>query len=859
MKPLARHRPTILSTALVLLAALNPSWAEDKVEYQIQGWGRSDPVDLFHFTFQWLAAEGVTSYADQYQDSEWVFASPFRAVGEDCATVTFAPDESQEAIDMVVCDPQAGASVTGTFHLERRLINQQPYAYDPSRPFAFPLLQEEPYVSWDMTVNSVIVEFAVAGNMAALRAAPNSGVSRWTGTLWLIEDNGDVPSQPTMGSIENMLNWVGDRRSYVAGVSEWSSEGISSCEELLYAGRTGQLDQWPQNNKHLKAWPLGGVSIGRTTKTVMHTPADTQHEMVRVPAGGFIMGTDEATEHEQPQHTSFLNAYYIDRYETSVDQYGACVATGACAEPESGPDLHWGKTEDGPLPINGVTWPDADNYCRWAGLRLPTEAEWEKAARGADGRTFPWGEIVDTNKANYGGPYPVVPSGGYPEGMSPYGAMDMAGNMWELVADPYVADAYVQNALFNPAWSHDSAERIVRGGSSHSPAIALQSARRRAIPGESISPWGGFRCARSTEGETAYPRFGSAALQADGAAAGRVVNLQATVVLDRPMEETGFHGMRLSLAPAGVDATLALQHSGGGIYEADWDITIPASGRYQLPLLVSGPDGHQLLVGQVGLSVWPTTDVAIFADGLTDGWQTVERKMELVDLAQTGPVDTGNTTCAIRGAKSFAGWQIAFAADRPIGSVGYVLRFRFHPDQIEATPSRFTVSTMPGAGVNLLELVDLEHRQWQQVQIPLEDFGVQEPVTGISFSGDATGTFLLDDISLVVDPGSPTAVVEQHADNLPSAFVLAQNYPNPFNSNTVIGFSLPTDDHVELAIYNITGQRVTTLIDGPRNAGSYTLAWDGRDADDQSLASGIYLYRLWLGQQLLSRKMLLLR
>jgi hypothetical protein len=265
MRRLARW--VVCATWLAALAGWSPVRAQDaaaedgQIEYQVKGWGQSDPVDLFHFIFQWLDSTGAVDYDDQYLQSEWVFASSFDARADGCQSVAYAPDTSQDPIDMIVCDHSEGADVTGEFHLTRKLINQRPFAYDPARPFAFPVIDGPPYVSWALESNSFIAEFAVSGNMAAVRAAPSKTSSRWTGTLFLIQDRGEVPEQRTMGSVENVLSWQGDRRSYIAPVADWSSEGVSSIEELLYAGLTGQLEEWPENNKHLKAWPMGGVSI----------------------------------------------------------------------------------------------------------------------------------------------------------------------------------------------------------------------------------------------------------------------------------------------------------------------------------------------------------------------------------------------------------------------------------------------------------------------------------------------------------------------------------------------------------------------------------------------------------------------
>ncbi|MEE4195990.1 MAG: formylglycine-generating enzyme family protein [Anaerolineae bacterium] len=186
-------------------------------------------------------------------------------------------------------------------------------------------------------------------------------------------------------------------------------------------------------------------------------------EMVYVPEGTFIMGTSEEQkawildqdwcadckkymiEPEIPQQEVYLDAYWIDKYEVTNAQYALCVDDGACDEPLllSSPthEDYYGKRKYADYPVMYVTFPQAKHYCEWAGGILPTEAQWEKAANGTDGRLFPWGEALPTCElANF--KYDGEPCigdtarvGKYPEGASPYGAMDMAGNVTEWVMD----------------------------------------------------------------------------------------------------------------------------------------------------------------------------------------------------------------------------------------------------------------------------------------------------------------------------------------------------------------------------------------------------------------------------------------
>ena len=191
-----------------------------------------------------------------------------------------------------------------------------------------------------------------------------------------------------------------------------------------------------------------------------------------------------------------------------------------------------------------------------------------------------------------------------------------------------------------------------------------------------------------------------------------------------------------------------------------------------------------------------------------------------------------------------------------------------HPGDISAEAgSALRVALNNGRIVNLLSgdlegvQIDLTRKAWQSVEIPLSLFDPHKPVDVINLSGTLNGRFYMDDIRLVrATPEQSTAVVEEEGGVVPEAFALDQNFPNPFNSGTVIRFALQQADDVELAVYNLAGQQIMTLAQGPRNAGSYTLRWDGRDEAGRELASGMYLYRLQAGKKRVeTRKMLLIR
>ncbi|MBM3280587.1 MAG: SUMF1/EgtB/PvdO family nonheme iron enzyme [Candidatus Handelsmanbacteria bacterium] len=224
-----------------------------------------------------------------------------------------------------------------------------------------------------------------------------------------------------------------------------------------------------------------------------------EHLEVRVPAGVFIMGSEEGDGDERPAHQVSLDEYYIDQFEVSVGQYRACVEAGACPEPAAASLCNWGGAVEDDHPINCIRWAEAEAYCAWAGMRLPTEAEWEKAARGTDARTYPWGEDFDRNRANYadhGIMQRTRPVGSYPEGRSPYGAYDLAGNVYEWVADWYEPNYYASSPPENPPGPTGGGQRVLRGGS-----WWFEYPKMRAFHREPYHPADtdidiGFRCAR---------------------------------------------------------------------------------------------------------------------------------------------------------------------------------------------------------------------------------------------------------------------------------------------------------------------------------------------------------------------------
>jgi formylglycine-generating enzyme required for sulfatase activity len=244
--------------------------------------------------------------------------------------------------------------------------------------------------------------------------------------------------------------------------------------------------------------------------------------MVLVPAGEFPMGSSAADPRagndEQPQHIVYLDAFWIDRTEVTNTHYARFLNSlgdhrGTCdghdcaetrLEEEDSPILHQQgryvvETGFEDHPATEVSWYGARTYCAWAGARLPTEAEWEKAARGVDGRAYPWGNAPpDCDKAQYGDcGGKTAPVGARPVGASPYGARDMAGNVWEWVADWYDPAYYALSPAQNPRGPAGGLRKVFRGGSWGYPPTFMRAAdrarNRPTYAGFNV----GFRCAMS--------------------------------------------------------------------------------------------------------------------------------------------------------------------------------------------------------------------------------------------------------------------------------------------------------------------------------------------------------------------------
>jgi formylglycine-generating enzyme required for sulfatase activity len=250
--------------------------------------------------------------------------------------------------------------------------------------------------------------------------------------------------------------------------------------------------------------------------------------MALVPAGPFPMGADKEGElDERPTHTVTLPAFYLDLTEVTNEAYQKCVDAGVCRPHDKtnaqvnnvGDDRNFRRPRQ---PISAVSWDDAVAYCGWVGKRLPTEAEWEKAARGAEGRKYPWGSEFPTRKHAVFGEGTTAEVGSRPEGKGPYGHLDLAGNVWEWVSDFYDPYAYQRPRAAegihgtceetleafadlrrknmhgftgtNPIPTE--CEKGLRGGAFNYHARGLRASNRVHHPGRFRLVMSGFRCAR---------------------------------------------------------------------------------------------------------------------------------------------------------------------------------------------------------------------------------------------------------------------------------------------------------------------------------------------------------------------------
>lgn len=253
----------------------------------------------------------------------------------------------------------------------------------------------------------------------------------------------------------------------------------------------------------------GGIALALALTNVAPDAWAGNQSMALVPAGGFTMGTNapSADTQQKPAHEVFVDAFEIDRNEVTAGDYKKCIEAGVCGkitsrEPELISDEKYFATFKDDEPITEINWFNANRYCQWVGKRLPTEAEWEKAARGPKAYVNPWGDReFKKGDAAIGVPN-VYPVGSFANDKSGYDVLDIAGNVTEWVADWYSRDYYRNSPQRNPKGPQDGAEKVVRGASWQTNikgdiTTSFFATSRFGVPPDRLTDIIGFRCARS--------------------------------------------------------------------------------------------------------------------------------------------------------------------------------------------------------------------------------------------------------------------------------------------------------------------------------------------------------------------------
>ncbi|NKB72882.1 MAG: T9SS type A sorting domain-containing protein [Candidatus Latescibacteria bacterium] len=350
----------------------------------------------------------------------------------------------------------------------------------------------------------------------------------------------------------------------------------------------------------------------------------------------------------------------------------------------------------------------------------------------------------------------------------------------------------------------------------------------------------------------------------DTVLSGSNINLDVDVVLSRFVEGGSTPVLTADLSALGGAAAVPLTPVGDGQYRLDTDLVVQ-DGRGPTPVVVLArqdtDEGPVELVLNQRIFVVPDQDLVIWGEQQDAAW-TLDG-VRNVEVAPSGvEVFAGDTAL---GLESSGSWSMSWIPASPVALLGgEVLRLAVHPGSSSGGFLNLTVNSTRvrvWTGNSETSLVNWENAAWQVVELNLEELEIGPELTGVRINGDPEGAFFFDEFRLGPPNYTPppTAVLETFQQGTPEQSSLGQNYPNPFNSGTAIGFTLAETAPIELAVYNLAGQKVATLAAGLRMAGNYLLQWDGRADSGAELASGAYFYRLRMGDRVQTRKLLLLR
>jgi len=305
-------------------------------------------------------------------------------------------------------------------------------------------------------------------------------------------------------------------------------QALAQIEKQEYQSARSALERLTQSPGQLTAEQRRLVTASLARIAELTRPVPRKLEMVRVPGGDFMMGATDMSDAERPPHLVTLRPFLVGRYEVTNEQYKEFLDalkeegnprkfahpdqpagwdhTPISSAPEAA-SCAWRKGMYPPgaarRPVVLVAWFDAYAYAKWRGLRLPTEAEWEQAARGLEGRMYPWGDHFRPGLCNSyeDAPYRTSEVGSYPRGVSPWNVHDMAGNVWEWCADRYEAGYYAESARNDPQGPQSGKQRVLRGGSWSTSQEGVRSAKRYALDPAERRVNVGFRVAGDVEQE----------------------------------------------------------------------------------------------------------------------------------------------------------------------------------------------------------------------------------------------------------------------------------------------------------------------------------------------------------------------
>ncbi len=326
-------------------------------------------------------------------------------------------------------------------------------------------------------ISLLAAELEVTTNRLNLRAGPGTGY----------RVIGQVERGERFPIVERQRGWyqikLGDgRMGWVSG---------SLVREIPSSSQAGASLQSTASSSPRQS--SGSKTSGQATKG-----SSPVSDMVLIPAGTFLMGSEDGDQDENPPHRVSLQAFYLDKYEVTNAQYKAFLQSNGHPPPRYWNDNRFNQPD---APVVGVTWYDARDYCRWKGKRLPTEAEWERAARGPQGYLWPWGNEYKEGYANVEGTADgykyTAPVGRFEQGKTAEGVYDMAGNVWEWIADWYNNTTYSSRSTpANPTGPENGTLKVLRGGSWIFAPELTRATNRNANPPDNAYVSIGFRCAK---------------------------------------------------------------------------------------------------------------------------------------------------------------------------------------------------------------------------------------------------------------------------------------------------------------------------------------------------------------------------